>query len=100
DGHLTPLLGAVRATAPVAPALLWGNVASGLAGALRGIARSGEAPPEDCYATGVALLDHGPLRDSGVLTLHNGGLSFRRRTCCLYYRLPDGGLCGDCALVR
>jgi ferric iron reductase protein FhuF len=23
---------------------------------------------------------------------------FLRNSCCLYYRLPDGGLCGDCVL--
>ncbi|MGH3410268.1 MAG: (2Fe-2S)-binding protein [Streptosporangiaceae bacterium] len=27
------------------------------------------------------------------------GLGFRRHSCCLYYRLPGGGLCGDCALA-
>ena len=26
------------------------------------------------------------------------GPAFTRRTCCLYYRLPGGGLCGDCVL--
>jgi hypothetical protein len=25
---------------------------------------------------------------------------FRRRSCCLYYRIPGGGRCGDCALDR
>jgi hypothetical protein len=24
--------------------------------------------------------------------------SFRRRSCCLYYRVPGGELCGDCVL--
>jgi ferric iron reductase protein FhuF len=24
----------------------------------------------------------------------------RRTTCCLYYRVPGGGLCGDCVLDR
>ena len=24
---------------------------------------------------------------------------FVRRSCCLYYRLPAGGKCGDCALI-
>jgi iron complex transport system ATP-binding protein len=34
--HLRPMIGAVRSVVPVAVGLLWGNVASGLAGALRG----------------------------------------------------------------
>jgi iron complex transport system ATP-binding protein len=25
---------------------------------------------------------------------------YRRNSCCLYYRTPRGGLCGDCALDR
>ena len=25
--------------------------------------------------------------------------TFRRRSCCLYYRVPGGGICGDCVLV-
>ncbi|PQM44543.1 Glutamate--cysteine ligase EgtA [Mycobacterium talmoniae] len=25
---------------------------------------------------------------------------YRRLSCCLYYRTPGGGLCGDCALTK
>ncbi|MFJ8196486.1 (2Fe-2S)-binding protein [Streptomyces sp. NPDC096152] len=25
---------------------------------------------------------------------------FRRRSCCLYYRVPGGGVCGDCCFTR
>ncbi len=28
------------------------------------------------------------------------GSAFRRRSCCLYYRVPGGGLCGDCCFDR
>ena len=100
DAHLAGLVEAVRAVVPVAPGLLWGNVASGLAGALRALVQSGTVPLADCRATGLELLDHGPLRDSGMLTVHSGQLAFVRRSCCLYYRIEGGGLCGDCALVR
>jgi ferric iron reductase protein FhuF len=27
-------------------------------------------------------------------------MTFRRQSCCLYYRLPGGGLCGDCCFQR
>ena len=37
-----------------------------------------------------------PLSDTG--TLGPDGEGFRRRSCCLYYRVPGGGLCGDCVL--
>jgi iron complex transport system ATP-binding protein len=28
-----------------------------------------------------------------------GDAGYRRTSCCLYYRVPDGGLCGDCVLM-
>ncbi|MEU9111287.1 (2Fe-2S)-binding protein [Streptomyces sp. NPDC048483] len=27
-------------------------------------------------------------------------LAYRRRNCCLYYRVPGMGTCGDCVLNR
>ncbi|MGI5249917.1 (2Fe-2S)-binding protein [Actinacidiphila glaucinigra] len=44
--------------------------------------------------------DGGPLlRDAGGLRLTGPGApAYVRRSCCLYYRVPGGGLCGDCAL--
>jgi ferric iron reductase protein FhuF len=98
DGHLAPLIDAVRATVPVAAGLLWGNVASGLTGALRALADAGTVPLARCHDTGLTLLDHRRLRGSGHLTIHSGRLAFRRRSCCLYYRLPGGGTCADCCL--
>jgi ferric iron reductase protein FhuF len=98
DDHLQTLVDGVRRDTPVAAGLLWGNVASGLAGALRALAATGAVPPERCHATGLALLAHGPLANSGELTRENRHLRFMRRSCCLYYRLPGGGTCGDCPL--
>jgi ferric iron reductase protein FhuF len=95
DGHLGAVLASVQAAAPVATGLLWGNVASGLTGALRSVARGGGAPVQQCYQLGVSLLRYGPLAGSGVLT---ADLGFVRRSCCLYYRLDGGGTCGDCPL--
>ncbi|MCW2640999.1 MAG: Ferric iron reductase [Dactylosporangium sp.] len=117
DDHLRPVIGAVRAVVPVAAALLWGNVASGLAGALRamasggtvafgGTAASGGTTSDTavsvsrCHSEGLSLLDYGPLRGSGDLAVSSASLSFVRRSCCLYYRLDGGGMCGDCALLH
>jgi iron complex transport system ATP-binding protein len=96
DEHLQPVVHAVRAVVPVAAGLLWGNVASGITGALRALPEG--VPLAARHDTGLAILDHGPLRGTGYLTIHNGQLAFRRRSCCLYYRLPGGGTCGDCPL--
>lgn len=45
------------------------------------------------------LADGGPLEGTGTY-LHEPGLgvAFLRRSCCLYYKVPGGGLCGDCVL--
>jgi ferric iron reductase protein FhuF len=98
DAHLDPLIRAVRTVTPVAAGLLWGNVASGITGALGALADRGSVALDRCQHTGLVLLDHGPLRGSGHLTTRNGRLHFRRRSCCLYYRLDGGGTCGDCPL--
>jgi hypothetical protein len=101
-GNLAPLNAAVRAVAPVAERLLWGNAASALAGTLRVLhGRLAADRPQGCRAAEAAareLLDRTPLRGTGELSA-SAPPSFRRSSCCLYYRLPDGGLCGDCVFT-
>lgn len=95
ERHLRPLLAATRAVTPVAEGLLWGNAASALVGAATVL---GRARPGDAGA-GMALvrrlLAASPLRGTGDFDRRG----FRRRSCCLYYRVPGGGKCGDCALL-
>jgi ferric iron reductase protein FhuF len=100
EAHLRPVVDAVRAEVPVAAGLLWGNVASGLVGALASLVRDRAAPAGPARAVGEDLLSRGPLRDSGELSVHDGQLRFVRRSCCLFYRLPGGGMCGDCPLPK
>ncbi|MEU9191362.1 (2Fe-2S)-binding protein [Streptomyces sp. NPDC048484] len=100
-GHLEPLSAALRARHPVAAGLLWGNAASALVGAARQLdhwaAAHGRAEVgERARALAAELLDHPDLRDTGTLD----GTAFRRRSCCLYYRVPGGGVCGDCCFTR
>jgi ferric iron reductase protein FhuF len=98
DDHLGRLIQAVRRDTPVAAGLLWGNVASGIVGTLQALAND-PAVLDRCRNTGLTILQHGPLRGSGPLTTTpDGRLQLRRRSCCLYYRLPGGGTCGDCPL--
>jgi ferric iron reductase protein FhuF len=86
DEHLSMVIASVRADTKVATALLWGNVASSVAATMRVL---------DAYRPD--LLDRGPLRGSGRF---GADRSFRRSTCCLYYRLDGGGTCGDCPLIH
>jgi len=97
--HLTPLVAALHRLTGVARNLLWGNAASALAGTLTALRLAGVRIG---VATAVVrgLLESAPLRGTGALTLPGGRPAFRRRSCCLYYRLPGGGLCGDCCLTR
>ena len=69
----------------LASGLAWGNVASALLG-LRGI-----VPGISGWV--VEALTHDVL----VGTTSAGG---RRRSCCLFYRVPGGGLCADCCLDK
>ncbi|WP_328564013.1 (2Fe-2S)-binding protein [Streptomyces coelicoflavus] len=95
--HLAPLAEAVHARYGVAAGLLRGNAASALAGAGRELerwARREGRTDTAAHARSLTagLLAHPLLAGTGTLT----GTSFRRRSCCLYYRVPGGGVCGDC----
>jgi hypothetical protein len=92
-GHLEPLTAALRAEYRLATGLLWGNAASALAGAARQL---GHRPDLSAGARDLAteLLAHPLLAGRLERT------TLRRRSCCLYYRLPEGGVCGDCCFTR
>ncbi|GGV74541.1 hypothetical protein GCM10015535_03480 [Streptomyces gelaticus] len=96
-GHLVPLAGAIHRDGPLSDRLLQGNAGSALAGALRQLlawARTHRRPEVAARARALTaeLFDHPDLRNTGAP--HDA--AFRRRSCCLYYRTPAGGLCGDC----
>ena len=71
---------------PLAPRLLWGNVASALHAAPRVL----ELPAAQPWVE--AMLSQPPL--AGEMT------AGRRGTCCLFYEVHGGGLCSDCVLTR
>lgn len=77
--------------------VLTGNTISAVAGILTIATRA--RPDLTDRAAGVldSLLTSGPLADTGGRRPDG---SFRRRSCCLFYRLPGGGFCADCVLDR
>lgn len=96
---LEPLAEAVQGVVKIAPGLLWGNVASSLAGTVRALARVRPELAGAALALAREMLDLGLLRDKGELAESAPGHPFFvRRSCCLYYRARDGRKCGDCAL--
>jgi ferric iron reductase protein FhuF len=99
--HLAPLVAAVHAQVPVSRRLLWGNAASSVAAGKRLTVAHRPDVAERAAAIAGHLLDAGPLRGAGVLLPPRPPdrvWTFRRRSCCLYYRVPGGGLCADCGL--
>jgi hypothetical protein len=101
-GLLGPLLACFRDRFALSPKVLLGNVASALAGAAGMIAEA--APEHAARAAGVVdrLLELPPLAGAGTLVRPEPGVArwfLVRHNCCLYYRIPGGGTCGDCVLT-
>lgn len=94
--HLQPLAAGLRVK--LAPALLAGNIASALVGAAQALLSARPDLHTRIAETTRALLGIGVLAGSGALT--GPRLAFRRRSCCLFYRLPGGSVCGDCVFRR
>lgn len=96
ESIVAPVLDSFAQTFGVSSQVLWGNVASSLGGALTMITAA--RPDRSAAAAQLVqdLLDRGPLRGTG--DLDESGPSFRRRSCCLFYRVPGAGICGDCVL--
>jgi len=99
---VSPLLDRYREHFQLSPQVLQGNVVSALAGAAGMLLRAGLALRLDPVAVVQALLERGPLAGSGRYERPFTGVDrqfFVRNSCCLYYRVPGGGTCGDCVLV-
>jgi hypothetical protein len=93
--HLEPLAAGLRVK--MAAGLLFGNAASALVEASRALQLARPDLREPATALTESLLATGKLDKAGVLT--GPDLTFRRRSCCLYYRTPAGSKCSDCALA-
>ncbi|MFG3407567.1 (2Fe-2S)-binding protein [Streptomyces sp. NPDC048142] len=97
--NLTPWADAVRHVSGVSPHTLRGNAASALIGAHRVLLARAPDPVLPVVPLVRALLDRPPLAGTGTYrATPPGPLAFRRRSCCLYYRVPGAGTCGDCVL--
>ncbi|MFJ3904986.1 IucA/IucC family C-terminal-domain containing protein [Streptomyces sp. NPDC090025] len=95
EAHLVPLHAAFARSTAISPRLLWGNAGSALAGALRELTRWARAERRPEVAERAAALVQGLFEDP-LLARTVRGPALRRTSCCLYYRTPTGGLCGDC----
>ena len=97
-GPVAQVVRAVQAMA-VSPRVLWGNVASAVNGAATMIAAARPDLAGPAAEAAAAMLRYPPL--AGTYQGHPLR-GFRRRNCCLIYRLsPERpAYCGDCVLGR
>jgi FhuF 2Fe-2S C-terminal domain len=99
-GVVMPVLDAFEERFRVSRKVLLGNVASGLAGAVGMLAVARPAYAEAGAGLVGRILEHEPLRGTGELLRPSGTRPlFVRRSCCLFYRVPGAGTCGDCVLT-
>jgi ferric iron reductase protein FhuF len=97
---VAPLVQSFAATFRLSGQVLWGNAASALAGAATMVATSGRATALDPVDIVTACMGTGALAGTGAYRATVAGRSaFRRANCCLFYRIPGAGLCGDCVLA-
>ncbi|MBT2451403.1 (2Fe-2S)-binding protein [Streptomyces sp. ISL-43] len=97
--NLMPLSDAMHRVCGVSPHTLRGNAASALVGALRVLLARAPHAPYQVTPLARGLLEQAPLAGAGAFdTAPGGAIGFRRRSCCLYYRVPGAGTCGDCVL--
>jgi iron complex transport system ATP-binding protein len=92
--HLDPLAATLLAHTRLSPAVLVDNVASALISAH---CLTDDSLGADWRSLASTALTHPLLSGSGHIGA--GEPAFVRRSCCLYYRVTNGGKCGDCPLA-
>jgi ferric iron reductase protein FhuF len=96
ESLVEPLLDRTAASFRVSPQVLWGNVASAAVGATAYLSSRVPAAAVDARRVLDTVLTTRRLVRQGEWR----GPTFVRHSCCLMYRLPVAGLCGDCVLAH
>lgn len=102
-GLTGPLAAASGAVFRLSPQVLRGNVASALSGAAAVLAAAFPPRAEAAGRLAAQVLALGWLCGTGQFTRPDPARPrwfLVRRSCCLLYRVPGAGLCGDCVLRR
>lgn len=101
DGPVAALGVALAEATGLSRKVLWGNVASAVNGAF--LVLRGQRPDDEDRAHELmkAIVVHGQLEDAGRFLPDEWDEDrFSRNNCCLFYRLPGAGMCGDCVLAE
>ncbi|WP_236541465.1 (2Fe-2S)-binding protein [Spiractinospora alimapuensis] len=99
EAALAPTFEALRRRGRISVRMLWGNAVSSLAGSARALAAARPDQAAVVREVTTRLLDQVPLRGLAEPT-PDPLTTFVRRSCCLYYRVPGAGVCGDCCHRR
>jgi cobalamin transport system ATP-binding protein len=99
ESHLAPLTTALHQLGPISEKLLQGNTASALLSAAQVFdRRRGDTAPGPGWQLARSLC--ADQRLTGAINFSKDGTNYRRVSCCLFYRTPGGGLCGDCVFTN
>jgi FhuF 2Fe-2S C-terminal domain len=102
QGVVGPVAAAFQAWFRISPLVLRGNIASALAGAAGMLAGQFPGRAEAAGQLTARILACEPLAGAGRLVQPDASRPRRflvRNSCCLLYRVPGGGMCGDCILT-
>ncbi len=100
EGHLDRVAASLRARHALGEQLIWGDAAAGIASALSAVGTAATPAEASLRERADELIDALP---HGIRTLGRWdpeSWSFRRRTCCLWWKttVAGGKLCEDCSL--
>lgn len=101
-GVAAPVLAVFAAQYRLSKKVLWGNVASALGGTAGMLTTARPELANRAANLAERVLAVPPLLGTGRFEHPDSGHPrrfFVRRSCCLFYRIPGGGTCGDCILV-
>ena len=102
QGMTGPVSAAFGTAFGLSPQVRRGNVASALAGAAGVLAAAFPERAGAAWELTAVILGQRPLRGAGELVQPDPAQARRflvRRSCCLIYRVPGAGICGDCVLL-
>ncbi|HWS35746.1 MAG TPA: (2Fe-2S)-binding protein [Actinoplanes sp.] len=102
-GLVAPILDVFHVRYRLSLQVLWGDVASALGGAAGMIADQSPDAAQPAADLVSGLLARPPLHGTATLNRPDPTRArwfLARNNCCLYYRIPGGGTCGDCVLNR
>lgn len=100
--QIEPLLVAFRTRFRLSSKVLWGNVASAIGGSVRMIGQAAPHRAETAARLAGQVLAVPPLAGTAELVQPDPAVPswfLVRRSCCLFYRVPGAGTCGDCVLT-